>query len=46
MQDKSIQFITNKGIIKKSTLDKFQTNYSKLQALKLKENEFVIDVIM
>ena len=43
---KSIQFITNKGIIKKSSLDKFQTNYSKIQALKLKEDEAVIDVIL
>ena len=42
--NKSIQFITNKGIIKKSTLDKFQTNYSKIQAIKLKENEFVLDI--
>ena len=43
---KRIQFITNKGIIKKSSLDKFQTNYSKIQALKLKEDEAVIDVIL
>lgn len=42
--NKSIQFITNRGIIKKSTLDKFQTNYSKIQAIKLKENEFVLDI--
>ncbi len=44
--NKSIQFITNKGTIKKSSLDKFQTNYSKLQAVKLKENETVLDVII
>ena len=44
--NKSIQFITNKGAIKKSSLDKFQTNYSKLQALKLRDGETVIDVIM
>lgn len=44
--NKSIQFITNKGAIKKSSLDKFQTNYSKLQAVKLKEGEIVLDVIM
>lgn len=43
---KGIQFITNKGIIKKSTLDKFQTSYSKIQALKLKENEVVLDIIL
>ena len=44
--NKSIQFITNKGAVKKSSLDKFQTNYSKLQALKLRDGEIVIDVIM
>lgn len=44
--NKSIQFITNKGAIKKSSLDKFQTNYSKLQAIKIKDGESVLDVIM
>ncbi|SCI78075.1 DNA topoisomerase 4 subunit A [uncultured Clostridium sp.] len=44
--NKFIQFITNKGAIKKSSLDKFQTNYSKLQAIKIKEGEAVLDVIM
>ena len=44
--NRSLQFITNKGTIKKSSLDKFQTNYSKLQALKLKDGEIVINVIM
>lgn len=43
---KSVQFITNRGIIKKSTLDKFQTSYSKIQALKLKENEHVLNMIL
>ena len=43
---KSVQFITNRGIIKKSTLDKFQTSYSKFQALKLKENEYVLNIIL
>ena len=43
---KSVQFITNRGIIKKSTLDKFQTSYSKIQALKLKENEHVLNIIL
>ena len=43
---KSVQFITNRGIIKKSTLDKFQTSYSKIQALKLKENEYVLNIIL
>lgn len=44
--NKSIQFITNKGTIKKSSLDKFQTNYSKLQAIKLKDSEIVLDAIL
>ena len=43
---KSVQFITNRGIIKKSSLDKFQTSYSKIQALKLKENEYVLNIIL
>lgn len=46
MPNKYIQFITSKGGIKRSSLDKFQTNYSKLQAVKLKEFEEVIDVII
>ena len=46
MPNKYIQFITSKGGIKRSSLDKFQTNYSKLQALKLKDNEEVIDVVI
>ena len=46
MPNKYIQFITSKGGIKKSSLDKFQTNYSKLQALKLKESEEVVDVVI
>ncbi|QBD87597.1 DNA topoisomerase IV subunit A [Clostridium tetani] len=37
-------FITSRGGIKKTSLDKFETNYSKLMALKLRENEEVIDV--
>lgn len=41
---KYLQFITNKGGIKKSSLDKFQTSYSKIQALKLKDEDEVIDV--
>lgn len=44
MPSKYIQFVTSKGGIKKSSLDKFQTNYSKLQAIKLKDNDEVIDV--
>ena len=44
--NKSIQFITNRGIIKKSSLNKFQTNYTKIQAIKLKENEFVLNIAL
>ena len=44
--ERSFLFITNKGTIKKSTLDKFVTNYSKLQALKLRENEFVVSCVL
>lgn len=43
---KYIQFITSRGGIKRSSLDKFQTSYTKLQAIKLKELEEVIDVIL
>ncbi len=46
MPNKYIQFITSKGGIKRSSLDKFQTNYSKLQALKLKDFEEVVDVVI
>lgn len=44
--NKSVQFITNRGIIKKSTLDKFQTSYSKIQAIKLKDNELVLNIML
>ena len=44
--NKYIQFITSKGMIKKSSLDKFKTSYSKLQAIKLKDNENVVSVIL
>lgn len=44
--NKYVQFITNKGIIKKSSLDKFKTSYTKLQAIKLKENEEVISIVL
>ncbi|KEH97376.1 DNA topoisomerase IV subunit A [Clostridium massiliodielmoense] len=42
--NKNFLFFTNRGMIKKTSLDKFKTNYSKLLALKLKENEKLIDV--
>lgn len=39
-----VNIITNQGSIKKSSLDKFITNYSKLQSTKLRKNERVIKV--
>ncbi|WP_194192265.1 DNA topoisomerase IV subunit A [Clostridium chrysemydis] len=44
--NKYIQFITDKGYIKKTSLDNFDTAYTKLQAIKLKEDEEVIDITM
>ena len=41
---KYIQMVTNRGGIKKSSLDKFATNYSKMQATKLKNGEELIKV--
>ncbi len=35
-------FITSKGNVKKTSLDKFESNYSKLQALKLKQGEKLV----
>ncbi|WP_411170297.1 DNA topoisomerase IV subunit A [Clostridium sp. MB05] len=46
MPNKYIQFVTSRGGIKKSSLDKFQTSYTKLQALKLKDEEDVINIII
>ncbi len=40
--DKFIQIITDRGSIKKSSLDKFATSYTKLQATKLRADEKVI----
>lgn len=40
--DKTIMFITNKGYIKRTPLDKFVTSYTKLLALKLKQDERLI----
>lgn len=39
---RDMMFITSKGLIKKTELSKFITNYSKLQAIKLKEGESLI----
>lgn len=44
MPNKYVQFITSRGGIKRSSLDKFQTSYTKLQATKLKDFEEVIDI--
>ena len=41
---KQFIFFTSKGNIKKTFLDKFVTSYSKLSALKLKENDKLIDI--
>jgi topoisomerase IV subunit A len=43
-EERALVFFTNKGHIKKTSLDKFATNYSKLQAMKLRDNERIIDV--
>ena len=40
----SLIFITNQGSIKRCTLDKFNTNYSKMQATRLRKNEKLIRV--
>ncbi len=41
---KDFVMFTNLGNIKRSGIDKFVTNYSKVMALKLRENERLIDV--
>ncbi|HEY8890581.1 MAG TPA: DNA topoisomerase IV subunit A [Clostridium sp.] len=42
--NKEFMFFTNKGNIKKTYLDKFVTSYTKLSALRLRENEKLLDV--
>ena len=44
MPTKYLKLVTNKGGIKKSSLDKFVTSYSKLQATKLRKDEKLIKV--
>lgn len=39
-------FITSKGNIKKTALDKFETNYTKLSAIRLKDDEELIKAVM
>lgn len=41
---KSFKFITANGLIKKTTLDKFVTNYTKLMSLKLKGDDELVKV--
>lgn len=43
-ETKNFMFITTKGNIKKTATSKFITAYSKVVALKLKENECLVDV--
>lgn len=40
--NKSFVFVTSKGMIKKTPLDKFSTNYSRLLALKMKDDDSLI----
>lgn len=42
--DKDLIFITSKGNIKKTSLDKFNTSYSKILAVKLKEEELLVNI--
>ena len=42
--NKEFMFFTNKGNIKKTELNKFVTSYTKLSALKLRENEKLLEV--
>lgn len=46
MPNKVIKFITSNGLIKKTSLDKFITAYSKLMALKLKDKEKLISAVI
>lgn len=41
---RSFVFVTSNGNIKKTSLERFMTSYSKLLALKLKEDELVVNV--
>jgi len=42
--DKEFMFVTSKGNIKKTALDKFITSYTKLSAIRLRENEKLFQV--
>lgn len=41
---KDFIFLTNKGIIKKTSLDRFNSSYTKIMAIKLKDNEELINI--
>lgn len=45
-KDAKFKFITSHGKIKNTKVEEFKTNYSKLIALKLNEDEKIIDVIL
>lgn len=45
-EDKVLTFFTNKGMIKKTNLLKYETNYTKISALKLKNGEELIKVTL
>ncbi|SFD33406.1 DNA topoisomerase IV subunit A [Clostridium uliginosum] len=44
--NKVFRFITKKGGIKETSLEKFETSYGKLQALKLREGDNLLSVII
>ena len=46
MPNKVIKFITSNGLIKKTSLDKFITAYSKIMALKLRGKEKLISAVI
>lgn len=43
---KDFLFFTSKGAMKKTGLDKFQSSYSKLMALKLKDEETLVEIML
>lgn len=46
LSDRCFKFITSKGLIKKTALDKFVTSYSKLVGLRLKNDERLVNVTL
>ncbi|WP_244834773.1 DNA topoisomerase IV subunit A [Clostridium sp. BJN0001] len=45
-EDMVVKFITRNGFMKESSLNMFATNYSKIQAIKLKDDDILISVIL